>query len=89
MSFRRDLIDDFLPFPENISMYDWWIGLISILSKRKIFYVEEPLIFYRKHSNNASSTGLKSTNSFLTKFLIRIRMAFEILKFKIRKKPYE
>lgn len=89
MSFRRDLIDDFLPFPENISMYDWWIGLISILSKRKIFYVEEPLIFYRKHSNNASSTGLKSKNSFLTKFLIRIRMAFEILKFKIRKKFYE
>ena len=35
MSFRRDLIDDFLPFPENISMYDWWIGLISILSKEK------------------------------------------------------
>lgn len=89
MSFRRDLVDDFLPFPENIPMYDWWIGLISIVSKRKIFYLEEPLIFYRRHLNNASSTGLKSKNSILKKFLIRIRMLFEILKFKIKKKFYE
>lgn len=54
MAIRRDLLSAILPLPENVEMHDWWIGLISELRGRSIF-IDDKLIDYRRHGDNASS----------------------------------
>ncbi len=48
-----------LPFPKNLPMHDWFIGLRHII-KGKVKYINEPLIYYRRHSQNV--TKEKSSN---------------------------
>ncbi len=53
MSFRKNMLHYILPFPRKI-LHDWWLALIcSLYGKVKIF--PEPLIYYRRHGENASS----------------------------------
>lgn len=53
MAIRRELLNDALPFPNDIEMHDWWLGLISEC-KRGAVFVDEKLIKYRRHENNVS-----------------------------------
>lgn len=59
MAFKKHTKQWFLPFPEKIPMHDWWIGLV-IGKKGTIKYIEEKLLFYRRHDHNVTS-GKKST----------------------------
>lgn len=54
MAFRAELKKDILPFPQNIEMHDWWIGLIAERKKASVF-LEEQLIRYRRHGENTNS----------------------------------
>lgn len=56
MAFRRDICDAILPFPDNLPMHDQWIGIIGSRVGRAV-YVDRPLILWRRHGNNASSTS--------------------------------
>ncbi len=49
--FRKDIVDKIIPFP-NFMIYDWWIMLIASLNY-KVGYINEPLMAYRLHDNNA------------------------------------
>ena len=71
MVFKRRIVNHILPFPKNIPMHDWWIGLISCLFY-KILFINTPLILYRRHDKNASMTAKKSTHSFIR--IIKWRM---------------
>lgn len=53
MAFRKNLAREFLPFPENIEMHDWWIGLVSELTNGS-YFLDEQLIRYRRHDGNVS-----------------------------------
>lgn len=53
MTVRRELLQVALPFPENIEMHDWWLGLISDCKNGTVF-INEKLIRYRRHENNVS-----------------------------------
>lgn len=55
MSFRSDLRDQILPFPARICMHDIWIGLV-VCATGSIRFIDEPLMMYRRHDNNASTT---------------------------------
>lgn len=47
-----------LPFPDNITQHDEWIGLVCDYVDRVVF-LAQPLTLYRRHTTNASSaTGL-------------------------------
>lgn len=59
MAFRKRTIQWFRPFPTDLPMHDWWIGLV-IAKLGKIVYLEEKLLFYRRHDNNVTS-GEKSS----------------------------
>lgn len=74
MAFKKELKKHILPFPKNISMHDVWIGLIAELYGTTKFIVK-PLIFYRRHNNNISTTGSKSKNNM---FKI-VKMRFNLL----------
>lgn len=71
MAFNRKVLEKSLPFPKDIPMHDWWIGLIGEMYG-KIYFVEDKLISYRRHGNNASPTREKSTYSFKQKIVFRL-----------------
>jgi GT2 family glycosyltransferase len=53
MAFRHSILQYCLPFPEDLPMHDSWIGIINDLFG-KTGYIDEPLVFYRRHGGNES-----------------------------------
>ena len=65
MAFRRESLLYALPFPADIHMHDWWIGLL-VEARGRVFFLRQPLMRYRRHGANASPTG-EGTNYSLWK----------------------
>ena len=53
MAFRRHILSYVLPFPENLPMHDWWIGLMAS-RKGRVLFLDEVLTLYRRHGANAT-----------------------------------
>lgn len=70
LAFRKSVLERALPFPRGIAMHDIWIGLNAEVIGNT-YYIDEPLIYYRRHETNASSAGDKSKNSLVIKMKIR------------------
>jgi glycosyltransferase involved in cell wall biosynthesis len=49
MAFRRELAKEFLPFPSSIDYHDSWIALLGYMTKKKIVYLDQKLVYYRRH----------------------------------------
>ena len=79
LAFKKEVLNRVLPFPQNIPMHDIWIGLVAE-TMGSTCYIDEPLIYYRRHDNAASTTGRKSTNSLFTKLKIRAILALNLIK---------
>ncbi|WP_185974648.1 glycosyltransferase [Deinococcus detaillensis] len=59
MSFRSSMKDYFLPFPDIISMHDFWIGeIISVFGS--VVKTDERMILYRRHENNVTDMSRSS-----------------------------
>lgn len=56
MAFRRSMLDYFLPVPPDVPMHDMWFGLLNGIYGRTAF-IDETLISYRRHGNNASPSA--------------------------------
>ncbi len=70
LAFRREVIALALPFPKNLPWHDWFLALICE-SHFDIVRVEQKLMLYRRHSSNASATGLRSKSSTFSKLRSR------------------
>ncbi|NHF59091.1 glycosyltransferase family 2 protein [Flavobacteriaceae bacterium TP-CH-4] len=86
MAFRRAILERALPFPRNLAMHDIWLGMIAETTA-STFYIDEPLIYYRRHQNTASTAGNKSKNSLYTKIKIRYDLVINLCKRVWFKKP--
>ena len=75
MAFRSELLQLALPFPKNIPMHDMWLGLLAEVNGTT-GYINEPLIYYRRHAENVSTTGRKSSSSLLQKIKFRLSILF-------------
>ncbi len=64
IAFRQELVSKVLPFPNNIPMHDWWIGLIA-LQTSKVKYIDQKLTYYRRHDNNVTSSHRSSFKNIL------------------------
>jgi glycosyltransferase involved in cell wall biosynthesis len=73
MAFSRSLLNRALPFPHDIPMHDFWIGLIGELYF-KVCFTPESLVYHRRHASNASSTTDISTFRYAEKFSSRYRI---------------
>ena len=73
MAFNRKVLEKALPFPADIPMHDWWIALIAEIYGR-VYFIDDKLINYRRHSDNASHTGEKSSYSLFMKVSFRLIM---------------
>jgi glycosyltransferase involved in cell wall biosynthesis len=54
LAFRRNTLQWFIPFPDDVPSYDVWIGLIHDIYG-VTYHIEESLIFHRKHDSNVTS----------------------------------
>jgi glycosyltransferase involved in cell wall biosynthesis len=79
MAFNKKMLKYILPFPAKIPMHDIWIGLISEIFGKTIFY-KKPLIFYRRHGTNYSPTSEKSKNSIAIKLIYRFNILFSLFR---------
>ncbi|WP_018617644.1 glycosyltransferase family 2 protein [Spirosoma luteum] len=56
MAFKRTILTYTLPFPDEVHMHDWWIGLLVEVNG-SVYFHNQPLINYVRHGSNASPTG--------------------------------
>ncbi|MBQ2774594.1 MAG: glycosyltransferase family 2 protein [Clostridia bacterium] len=77
MAFKAEFKNIFMPFPENLPMHDWWIGLNAEL-RGKVAFLHEPLIKHRCHGGNV--TGGETTA--VQKLLWRLQMTADIIRSK-------
>jgi glycosyltransferase involved in cell wall biosynthesis len=77
MAFNRTILDKALPIPPNTPMHDWWIGMIAELYGN-IYFCNEKLMSYVRHSTNASESGFKSSNQFRKKLKMRINLIINL-----------
>jgi GT2 family glycosyltransferase len=57
MAIRASLLGKVLPFPRNrLFLHDAWIGTRCEAAGGKTAFIDQPLLYYRRHSQNASVT---------------------------------
>ncbi|MBM7654743.1 glycosyltransferase family 2 protein [Neobacillus cucumis] len=79
MAFKKELVPLILPFPAEIEMHDQWIALVCMLEKKKIVFLDTPLVKYVRHGGNV--TGMKK-RSLMTQLKGRIRTISAIAGYK-------
>jgi len=79
MAFKKELVSVILPFPTEIEMHDQWIALVCMMKKKKIVFIDQPLMKYVRHGGNV--TGMKK-RSLLTQLKGRLRTISAIAGFK-------
>lgn len=60
--FHKDLLNTFIPIPDSQFFHDSWLAQVAI-TKGKIVFLHEGLLYYRTHNNNVSggtSKGFKA-----------------------------
>jgi len=84
MAFRVSILPEILPFPRNYDvLHDIWIGVRNYLSHGRALYIDQPLIWGRRHA--ATATGRKKM-SLLRKVRIRLHLLRALADFSIRKR---
>ena len=77
LAINKKTLSKILPFPKDIPLHDWWIGLISF-KYYKVKFINEPLIFRRIHHNNYSANKyLKSRLTSLEKIKFRFKLLIQ------------
>lgn len=80
MAFTSKIKDLSLPMPENPISHDHWIACIAWTHGKKICFIEEQLLLYRRHGNNVSPSSEKSHNSLWFKVSYRFRLLWAYFK---------
>lgn len=73
MAFTRRLRDRALPFPADVPIHDFWIGLIGEMYF-KVRFLPDVLVLHRRHNSNASTSGKSSGHSISQKLVSRYRI---------------
>jgi len=85
MAFRRKVLKYALPFPMSREIgHDVWIGLVAEMTG-KVFFYNEALILYRRHSSAVTSHAIgKSKRSIFKKVSGRLVMLQHVINFYIK-----
>lgn len=75
MAFTKRHLELCLPFPKDLPMHDWWIGLLAH-KQRKVRFIERPLIAYRRHDNNVTTD--KSPYPIIKRLIFRLRLLYQL-----------
>lgn len=77
LAFKRRVLLRATPFPDNIPMHDWWLGLVASMCGEVVF-LDVPLLSYRRHGANASCTADVSLFSLREKMVHRSVLFFNL-----------
>ena len=88
MAFRKEILPIILPFPKNIPMHDIWIGFVGELILKPAF-TNKPLVMYRRHNKNVSSTTGRSNYMLLEQVGSRLGLLSNIPSLLIRYYKYQ
>jgi glycosyl transferase family 2 len=81
MAFRSQLVAKVIPFPAgNEVLHDIWIGVVNSISSGKTRYLDEPLVWYRRHSAAVTSGDL----SLKRKMWVRLHLIKAVVNFRAR-----
>jgi glycosyltransferase involved in cell wall biosynthesis len=58
LAFSRELLEQALPFPRQLPMHDWWLGLLCEMTGTTEF-VPVPTILYRKHGGSLTEFRIR------------------------------
>jgi glycosyltransferase involved in cell wall biosynthesis len=83
LAFRKDVLKKATPFPKDIPMHDWWLGIISETFYR-ITIINEQLISYRRHGVNATPTGEVSNFPYWDRLGFRLALIKGIFRAWVR-----
>lgn len=86
MAFRRTILDKAIPFPKTKEIgHDLWLGLVAELTG-KVFLLDTPFIYYRRHQNTFTLRGLGGTKRSIFQIIRgRLIMFKELFKFLIKR----
>jgi glycosyltransferase involved in cell wall biosynthesis len=79
IAFTKKVLEEALPFPKKLILHDSWLGVVAE-SFGKVKFIDDQLMFYRRHNENASALEGKSTNSTLFKIRYRVVFFFQLIK---------
>lgn len=79
--FRKSLVQNVLPIPENVKFHDYWLALVASMNDG-VAYVDERVLYYRQHGTNV-------TENEKWKFLIKIKNAIKKRNFHFIKEQIE
>ena len=75
LAFKRVLLKKAIPFPLGISSHDIWLGNIAAFYFR-VKYINDKLIYYRRHSGNTSIMAGTSKISNLSRLFDRLKTIY-------------
>jgi glycosyltransferase involved in cell wall biosynthesis len=68
MAFRSGLLPKILPFPRGYDvLHDIWIGVVNSVTSGNTFYIDQPLVWYRRHSGGVTSGKLTRMRQLQTR----------------------
>lgn len=70
IAFKKDILKTILPFPKYGVSHDFWIATYGGIY-HKVMFLLEPLILFRRHDNNVSSSMGKSKDTLIYKLKYR------------------
>lgn len=79
MAFRKEILKNAMPFPTKLIMHDNWIGILATLIG-KVGYINEALIYYRRHDSNVSAERGLSINPYWFKLYYRFQFVCVLIK---------
>ena len=90
MLFKKELVDKAVPFP-NLVTHDFWLGFVATCYST-VVYVNEPLVHYRQHTQNAigaDTTKNKSASLTLAQKKQNARERMELLFHKVKETGHQ
>jgi glycosyltransferase involved in cell wall biosynthesis len=79
MAFTKKVLDDALPFPQKLILHDSWLGIVAE-SFGKVKFIDDKLVLYRRHYQNASFSAGESTNTIVFQIRYRVVFFFQLIK---------
>jgi glycosyltransferase involved in cell wall biosynthesis len=78
MAFRKSILAESLPFPENLIAHDMWIGFMAE-RLGNVQFIDQKLVKFRRHGSTVTLSAKKSTYSFLFKIKYRIQFVIQFM----------
>lgn len=84
LAFKREILENCLPFPKKCFQHDIWIGMVALLNNFNFGFVDQDLILHRVHEDNVSE--LSSPNTFLFKIKYRIKLILNLIVYQVKRR---